>query len=128
MLAPALGRDALLALVNAGSFCIALAFFGVSFSLLRLRRDFPDYPRPFKLWGGRVIPYIAAFGSLVMIAAMVIPSSPAALSWPVSLWFCSSCSLVVVYFGLEHLRVVVLFQNKIEPGLFLINNKRSYPC
>lgn len=82
MLAPALGRDALLALVNAGSFCIALAFFGVSLSLLRLRRDFPDYPRPFKLWGGRVIPYIAAFGSLAMIAAMVIPSSPAALSWP----------------------------------------------
>jgi APA family basic amino acid/polyamine antiporter len=82
MLAPALGRDALLALVNAGSFCIALAFLGVSLSLLRLRRDFPEYPRPFKLWGGPVIPYIAALGSLGMLAAMVIPSSPAALSWP----------------------------------------------
>ncbi len=82
MLAPALGRDALLALVNAGSFCIALAFFGVSLSLLRLRRDYPNQKRPFRLWGGPIIPYLATLGSIGMITAMVIPSSPAALSWP----------------------------------------------
>ena len=82
VLAPMLGRDALLALVNAGSFCIALAFFGVSLSLLRLRRDYPDYPRPFRLKAARLIAGIAAFGSLSMLVAMIVPGSPAALSWP----------------------------------------------
>ncbi|MCB1607462.1 MAG: APC family permease [Xanthomonadales bacterium] len=81
-LAPLLGRDALLALVNAGSFCIALAFFGVSLSLLRLRRDYPEMPRPYRLPGGALIPSIAALGALGMLAAMLYPGSPAALSWP----------------------------------------------
>ena len=82
MLAPLLGRQALLPLVNAGSFFIASAFLGVSLSLIRLRRDFPDLPRPYRLAGGNVVPVLAAAGSLMMLAAMVIPGSPAALSWP----------------------------------------------
>lgn len=82
LLAPLLGRDALLALVNAGSFCIALAFFGVTLSLMRLRRDHPELPRPYRLRGGLVVPILAALGSFLMIAAMVLPGSPAALSWP----------------------------------------------
>ncbi len=82
VLAPMLGRDALLALVNAGSFCIALAFLGVSLSLLRLRRDYPEQPRPFRLKGARAIAGIAAVGSLSMLLAMIVPGSPAALSWP----------------------------------------------
>ncbi len=82
VLAPLLGRDALLALVNAGSFCIALAFFGVSLSLLRLRRDYPDFSRPFRLKAARLVAGIAAIGSLSMLAAMLVPGSPAALSWP----------------------------------------------
>jgi amino acid transporter len=82
LLAPLLGRDALLALVNAGSFSIALAFFGVSLSLLRLRRDYPDLERPFRLHAAPLVAGIAAAGSLLMLAAMLIPASPAALSWP----------------------------------------------
>lgn len=82
VLAPLLGRDALLALVNAGSFCIALAFFGVSLSFLRLRRDHPELPRPFRLTSPRLIAGIAALGSLSMLVAMIVPGSPAALSWP----------------------------------------------
>ena len=82
LLAPMLGRDALLALVNAGSFCIALAFLGVSLSLLRLRRDFPLQPRPFRLKAVRVVAGLAALGSFSMLAAMIVPGSPAALSWP----------------------------------------------
>lgn len=82
LLAPLLGRDALLALVNAGSFCIALAFFGVSLSLLRLRRDCPHLARPFRLRLAPLIAGAAAAGSLAMLAAMIIPGSPAALSWP----------------------------------------------
>ncbi|MGB0133561.1 APC family permease [Dokdonella sp.] len=82
LLAPLLGRDALLALVNAGSLCIALAFFGVSLSLLRLRRDYPQLERPFRLHAAPLVAGTAAAGSLLMIAAMVMPGSPAALSWP----------------------------------------------
>lgn len=93
-LSPLLGRDALLALVNAGSFCIALAFFGVSLSLLRLRRDYPDMPRPFRLGGGPLIPAIAALGALGMLVAMLYPGSPAALSWP------REYIILIVMFGL----------------------------
>jgi basic amino acid/polyamine antiporter, APA family len=82
ILAPMLGRDALLSLVNAGSFCIALAFFGVSLSLLRLRRDYPTLPRPFRLKAARLVAGVAALGSLAMLVAMIAPGSPAALSWP----------------------------------------------
>ncbi|MEZ5463125.1 APC family permease [Dokdonella sp.] len=82
LLAPLLGRDALLALVNAGSFSIALAFFGVSLSLLRLRKDYPQIERPFRLHAAPLVAGIAAAGSLLMLAAMLIPASPAALSWP----------------------------------------------
>ena len=85
LLAPLLGRHALLPLVNAGSFFIATAFLGVSLSLIRLRRDFPDMPRPYRLAGGNVVPVLAAAGSLMMLAAMVIPGSPAALSWPLDI-------------------------------------------
>lgn len=82
MSATLMGRDALVALVDAGSFCIAVAFFGVSMSAMRLRRDYPDIPRPFRMPGGRVIPLFAALGSLCMVAAMLVPGSPAALVWP----------------------------------------------
>lgn len=105
-LAPLLGRDALVALVNAGSFCIALAFLGVSLSLLRLRRDFPDLPRPFQLAGGPVIPTIAALGALGMLAAMLIPGSPAALSWP------HEYIILIVMFGLGGVLWVTAASNR----------------
>jgi amino acid transporter len=82
LLAPLLGRDALLAIVNAGSFFIAVAFLGVALSVIHLRRTRPDLARPFRLPGGPAIPIAAAFGSAGILAAMVIPGSPAALSWP----------------------------------------------
>jgi len=93
-LAPLLGRDALLALVNAGSFCIALAFLGVTLSLRRLRRTHPDMARPYRLAGGPLIPAIAALGALAMLAAMLVPGSPAALSWP------GEYLILLVMFGL----------------------------
>jgi amino acid transporter len=77
-----MGRQALLSFVNAGSFCIAIAFLGVALSLLRLRQSHPHLPRPFRLPGGALIPGLAALGSLFLIAVMLWPGSPAALSWP----------------------------------------------
>ena len=82
LVAPLLGRDALLAFVNVGSFCIAAAFLGVSMSVLALRRKRPDLPRPYRIPGGGIVPAIAAAGSLAMLAVMIVPGSPAALAWP----------------------------------------------
>jgi len=82
LLAPLLGRQALLALVNAGSLCIVVAFLGVALSVMRLRRVAPDMKRPYRMPGGRLIPMLAISGSLMMLAAMVIPGSPAARAWP----------------------------------------------
>jgi basic amino acid/polyamine antiporter, APA family len=82
MLAPFLGRKELLSLVNAGSLCIVVAFLGVALSVMRLRRTAPNLARPYRIPGGRTIPLLAIAGSLMMLAAMVIPGSPAALAWP----------------------------------------------
>ena len=77
-----LGKGALLAFVNVGSFCIAIAFLGVSISLLSLRRNEPQMHRPYKLPFGKTIAIIAALGSLFILVAMVVPKSPASLSFP----------------------------------------------
>ncbi|NQW04303.1 MAG: APC family permease [Acidobacteria bacterium] len=82
LLAPLMGRQALLSFVNAGSLCIGIAFLGVALSVMTLRRSHPNLARPFKLPGGRVIPSLAAAGSVFLLAVMVWPGSPAALSWP----------------------------------------------
>jgi amino acid transporter len=82
LLAPLLGRQALLALANAGSLCIVVAFLGVALSVMRLRQVAPQLSRPYRMPGGRLIPLLAVGGSLMMLGAMVIPGSPAALAWP----------------------------------------------
>ena len=83
LLAPLLGRSALLAFVDVGSFCIAAAFLGVAVSVWKLRRSRPDLPRPYRVPGGNFVAAIAAAGSLGMLVAMVVPGSPAALTWPI---------------------------------------------
>ncbi|HSH74247.1 MAG TPA: APC family permease [Longimicrobiales bacterium] len=77
-----LGRGAILAFVDVGSFCIALAFLGVALSLLRLRRDFPELERPYRMPGGRVLPHVAAAGALFILCVMLFPGSPSMLVWP----------------------------------------------
>ena len=81
-LAACLGRGALLAFINVGSFCIAVAFIGVALSLLRLRTIAPDLDRPFRLPAAKVVASLAAVGSLLVVLVMVVPASPAALKWP----------------------------------------------
>ena len=77
-----LGRGAILAFVDVGSFCIALAFFGVAVSLIRLREAFPDLVRPYRMPGGNALAYVAGTGSLFILAVMVWPGSPSRLVWP----------------------------------------------
>lgn len=81
-LAACLGKGAIGAFIHVGSFCIAVAFLGVSLSLLRMRNRWPDAPRPYRLPAGRLIACLAAGGSLFILLVMLVPSSPEALIWP----------------------------------------------
>ncbi|MEQ9592792.1 MAG: APC family permease [Cyclobacteriaceae bacterium] len=82
MTAAFLGRGAMIAFVDVGSFCIAAAFLGVSFSFLKLRKKFPNQPRPYKTPGGIAMGYISVVGSTLVLLAITLPGSPAALKWP----------------------------------------------
>lgn len=82
ILAALLGRGAMIAFVDVGSFCIAAAFLGVSFSFLKLRKLFPDQHRPYRTPGGKVTGYISIVGSIIILLAISLPGSPAALVWP----------------------------------------------
>jgi len=73
------GRGAMGAFINGGSFCMSIAFLGVTLSVMRLRKICPDLERPFRLPGGPAIPLLSAFGALAIILAMVVPGSPSAL-------------------------------------------------
>ena len=77
-----LGRGAMIAFVDVGSFCIAAAFLGVSLSFLKLKRAFPDLHRPYVTPGGKWMGYISIVGSILVLLAITLPGSPAALKWP----------------------------------------------
>jgi len=81
-LSACLGRGAIIAFVDVGSFCIALAFLGVAPSLIRLRKKFPDLERPYRTPGGNPLAYVAAAGSLFILCVMLVPGSPSMLVWP----------------------------------------------
>ena len=72
----------MVAFVDVGSFCIAAAFLGVSFSFLKLRKSFPNQNRPYLAPGGKITGYISIIGSIIILLAISLPGSPAALVWP----------------------------------------------
>ncbi|MFW5904938.1 MAG: APC family permease [bacterium] len=77
-----MGRGAMLPFVDVGSFCIAVAFVGVSWSTLKLRDLEPDATRPYAIPGGRFVPGVALVGAIFLLAVMVVPGSPGMLTWP----------------------------------------------
>jgi amino acid transporter len=77
-----LGRGAMVAFIDVGSFCIALAFLGVTFSVARLRRDYPQLERPYRMPFGRLVPVCAGLGAGLILVVMIVPGSGAALVWP----------------------------------------------
>lgn len=81
-LATLLGRGAILAFVDVGSFCIAVAFLGVALSLIRLRKKFPNLERPYRMPGAPLLAYVAAAGAVFIMVVMLIPGSPSMLVWP----------------------------------------------
>ena len=93
-----LGRGAMLSFVDVGSFCIALAFFGVAHSTLRLRKTAPELPRPYRPPGGQVVPRVALAGAFFILAVMLIPGSGATLGWPLEWMILLSFSLLGALF------------------------------
>jgi amino acid transporter len=81
MLAPLFGRQALVWLVDAGSFGVTIAYAFVALSFLVLRWREPEMKRPYKVKYWRTTGY-TAFVLSIAIALLFMPFSPAALIWP----------------------------------------------
>jgi len=119
-----LGRGAMLSFVNVGSFCIAVAFLGVTQATMTLRRTAPDLPRPYRIPGGRLIPMIATLGSAGLLLAMALPRSPAALKpleWGILLGF-SGVGLAFWMAGRRH-RLAI--DESVRASLILGEHARS---
>lgn len=97
-IASLMGQGAMTAFVNVGSLCIVIAFLGVSFSFLSLRKKFPEMHRPFYAPGGKVLGYFAIVCTSFMLIAMIFPASPAALAWPLEWGIFSVFSLLGLIF------------------------------
>ena len=109
VLAALLGRGAILAFVDVGSFCIALAFLGVALSLVELRRSFPDLHRPYRMPGGAPLAYVAAAGSIFIMGVMLFPGSPSMLVWPLEWLILGGLTAAGVAFwvgGIEYRREI----------------------
>jgi APA family basic amino acid/polyamine antiporter len=79
--APFFGRRALVWLVDAGGLATVLGYFLVTLSFLRLRRKFPELPRPYRVVRARLVGWLALLATLVF-AFLYLPWSPSALIWP----------------------------------------------
>ena len=77
-----LGRGAMVAFIDVGSFCIALAFLGVTFSATRLRKTAPDMARPYRMPLARPLTAVAGVGAILILGVMIVPGSGASLAWP----------------------------------------------
>jgi len=81
LLAPFLGRKALVWLANAASLGVVVAYFLVSVSFVQLRRKHPQLPRPYRVRHGRLVGYAATVITLLFIL-LYLPFSPSSLVWP----------------------------------------------
>jgi amino acid transporter len=80
-LAPLLGRQALVWFVDAGGFAAVLGYILVTVSFLRIRKNHPDLPRPYRVPAPRIIGPLA-FAATVLFICLYLPGSPSSLSWP----------------------------------------------
>jgi amino acid transporter len=81
ILAPFFGRQAMVWLVDAGSFGIIVAYAFVALSFLVLRYREPEMPRPYAVRFWKFTGFAALMLSLAIVL-LFLPGSPAALIWP----------------------------------------------
>ncbi|UOQ44200.1 APC family permease [Halobacillus salinarum] len=100
MLAPLLGRSALVWIVDAGGLGIVTAYFFVALAFITLRKKEPDLARPFKAAKSPVYGYLAlllSFGFIVLY----LPGMPAALVWPYEWIMVAGWALLGIFFFIK---------------------------
>ncbi|MEJ8569260.1 APC family permease [Elongatibacter sediminis] len=78
-IAPLFGRNALVWIVNAGSFGAVIAYLLVSISFLKLRYSEPDMSRPYRLSHGVPLGWVGVV-CCIALGAVYLPGSPSALA------------------------------------------------
>ncbi|TDL31062.1 amino acid permease [Jeotgalibacillus sp. S-D1] len=81
MLAPLLGRSALVWIVDAGGLGIVVAYLLVALAFIVLRKKEPGMERPFRAGKSPIFGYLALLLSIGFVA-LYMPGMPAALIWP----------------------------------------------
>ena len=105
LVGPFLGRNMLVPLTNVASLGFIFACTMAGFACWRLRRTEPDLPRPYEVAGGKAGIGCAIAAGLAIIALMVVPFSPAALSgveWAITLAWVAVGFAILAFFGNKH--------------------------
>ncbi|WP_377887571.1 APC family permease [Alkalihalobacillus sp. R86527] len=97
MLAPLLGRSALVWIVDAGGLGIVVAYFLVALSFIVLRKREPNMERPFRASKSPVFGYLALVLSFGFVT-LYLPGMPASLIWPYEWIMFAAWSLVGLFF------------------------------
>ncbi|MGI8314681.1 APC family permease [Halobacillus mangrovi] len=100
MLAPLLGRSALVWIVDAGGLGIVVAYFFVALSFIVLRKKEPNMERPFRAAKSPIYGYLALVLSLGFIV-LYLPGMPAALIWPYEWIMVAGWGLVGAFFFIQ---------------------------
>ncbi|MGP4076862.1 APC family permease [Halobacillus sp. K22] len=103
MLAPLLGRSALVWIVDAGGLGIVIAYFFVALSFIVLRKKKPEMERPFRAAKSPIFGYLALVLSLGFII-LYFPGMPASLIWPYEWIMVAGWTLLGAYFFIQMLR------------------------
>ncbi|MGE7609811.1 APC family permease [Peribacillus frigoritolerans] len=101
--APLLGRPALVWIVDAGGLGIVIAYFFVSVSFLKLRKNEPEMERPFRAGKSNIVGWIAVIMSVGFIL-LYMPGMPAALIWPYEWVMIAGWTLIGAYFFVQMTR------------------------
>lgn len=80
ILGPFLGKKMLVSLTNVSALSFIFSCMMVSFACLKMRFTEPDLPRPYKVPGGKIGISLACLAGATIVALMVVPFSPAALT------------------------------------------------
>lgn len=103
VLAPLMGKNALVWFVNAGAFGTVVAYLMVSASFMMIRRKEPSLARPFKNKKGGIVGTGAVFTGLFFLY-LYLPIGHPGLVWPyewglIAIWFVVGAVLAVVAKG-----------------------------
>ena len=77
------GQSMFIPLIDVAAVAYIVLWGATLASVLRLRSKYPNLKRPAKYPGGKPLMYVGLLVSVILLGLMLIPSSPAALIWPV---------------------------------------------